>query len=107
MAFAKLPGQPPPFDAGAFGAHAGLTPADTKNFQLWKQWVGGELVYDGTGLRDVVNADAIALNALKADYDQFHTLAAGQIVELFQRVTELESRPAVPFPGSSPPTGGA
>jgi hypothetical protein len=101
MTFAKQPTQPPQFDAGAFAKHAGITDTDIKNFQNWKRWVGGELEYDGTGLRDVVNADATALNALKADYDQFHTLTSGQITQLFERVTALENAPTVPFPGSS------
>jgi hypothetical protein len=107
VTFAKLPTQPPAFDAGALAKHAGITDADVKNFQAWKQWVGGELAYDGTGLRDVVNADAQALNQLKADYDAFHSLSSGQITQLFERVTALEARPQVPFPGSSRPSGGA
>lgn len=92
MSFAKQPTQPPQFDAGAFAKHAGITDADIKNFQAWKQWVGGELAFDGTGLRDVVAADAIALNALKADYDSYHSLSAGQITQLFERLTAAEAK---------------
>ncbi len=102
MSFAKLPTQPPSFDAGAFAKHVGITDADVKNFQSWKRWCGGELEFDGTGLRDVVAANAVGLNAVKANLDQ----ADGQITQLFERVTALEAQPRLPFPGSSPPGGG-
>jgi len=96
MSTAKQPTQPPQFDAGAFAKHAGITPADIANFQKWKQWVGGELAFDGVGLRDVVATNATFLNAVKQNVDQN---GAG-IVSLEERVTVLEARPAVPFPAS-------
>lgn len=101
MSFAKQPIQPPQFDAGAFGAHAGLTPADVKNFQTWKRWVGGELEFDGAdkgSLRDVVAANASALSAVKADLDK----AVAANAALAARVASLEAKPAVPFPGGLP-----
>lgn len=103
MAFAKQPTQPPQFDAGAFAKHAGITDADVKNFQSWKRWVGGEIEQDGVGLRDVVAANAVGLNAVKGTADLHGT----QITQLFERVTALESRPPVPFPASGQLTGGA
>lgn len=105
MGFAKQPTQPPQFDAGAFATHAGITATDIKNFQAWKQWVGGELVYDVIGLRDVVAANATGMSAFKADYDAYKGLSNEQITQLFERVTALEARPQVPFPGSSFLTG--
>ena len=96
MSFAKQPSQPPQFDAGAFAKHAGITAADVKNFQAWKQWVGGELAFDGTGLRDVVAANATALNAVKADLDK-HTNA---LAVLSAQVALLEAKPSAPFPGA-------
>ena len=99
MSFAKIPSQPPQFDAGAFGTHAGLTPADVKNFQSWKRWLNAELEFDGAdkgGLRDVVAANAQGLNAVKADNDR----QDGQITTLFEEVTALKARPPVPFPVS-------
>lgn len=96
MSFAKQPTQAPQFDAGAFAKHAGLTPADTKNLQAWKQWVGAELAFDGSGLRDVVAANALGLNAVKADADALHD----EMTVLAARVAAVEARPAVPFPGS-------
>lgn len=98
MSFAKQPTQPPPFDAGAFGAHAGMTTADIKNWQAWKRWVGGELEQDGVGLRDVVSANALGLNAVKADTDGLQD----DLAALKARVASLESKPSVPFPGSGP-----
>lgn len=97
MGFARLPSQAPQFDAGAFAKHAGITAADIKNFQAFKQWVAAELAFDGTGLRDVVAANALGLNAVKADSDG----NAARIAALAERVATLEARPQTPFPAVS------
>lgn len=104
MSFAKLPGQAPPFDASAmlkfintiaakiyFGAPAKQLPLD---FVAWKRWMEASNEYDGTGLRDVVAANAQALNAVKADLDR----NGSEITVLEAKVAALENRPPNPFP---------
>lgn len=73
---------------------AGL-PKFTSTLSKWKRWVGGEKEYDVTGLRDVVNTNAIYTDAIKKDVD-----ADGQaITDLTKRVQVLEEAPAArPFP---------
>ena len=104
---ALQPGQPP---AGAdFSAlvkkvneiaekTAGVTKLNatiTGKIPAWKRWVGGEEEYDGTGLRDIVNANALNQNAIKANVDS----NSQAILELRADVEALkEAPPARPFP---------
>lgn len=70
--------------------------AFTSKLPLWKRWLGGEKPdYDGTGLRDVVNTNAVFLDQVKGDVD-----ANGQaIAELKADVQVLKEAPAPrPFP---------
>ena len=67
----------------------------TSKLSNWKRWVGGEKEYDVTGLRDVVNTNAIYTDAIKKDVD-----AHGQsIVEMRADIRALQEAPAPrPFP---------
>lgn len=101
MSFAKLPTQAPQFDASALQAFfnnvgiklgvktpGGLVP--------WKRWVEATAEQDGVGLRDVVNANALGLNALKADVDGNYAA----MLNLGERIDALEVAPKNPFPVS-------
>lgn len=111
MSFARQPTQPPDFDAGALiayiqkiGAKTGAgTLLNPSYFPRWKRWLEATGDQDGKGLRDVVAANATALNAVKADSDK----QASQLAALASRVASLEAKPAVPFPGYSQRTAGA
>lgn len=100
MTFAKHVGQAPPFDAKAFGTTAGAAQRALDGFVDWKQWTEGSSEFDGSGLRDVVEANAGALDDLKGDFDQHRTLDNSRHASLAARVAALESQPAVPFPAS-------
>lgn len=68
---------------------------------VFHRWVRGEGEFDGTGLRDVVNANALALDDLKEDLDAHKTLDATRHTALAQRVAALEGQSTnTPFPGS-------
>jgi len=97
------PGQPPSgADMNALivslneaRAKLGLKPLASK-LPNWKRWVGGEKPdYDGTGLRDTVNANALFTNQIKGDLD-----GHGQaIIEMRADIKALqEAPPARPFP---------
>lgn len=77
---------------------AGVAPLSetiTGRIPAWKRWVGGEKEYDGTGLRDVLNADAIMLDGVKSTVDS-HSQA---IIDLRADVKALQEAPAPrPFP---------
>jgi len=75
---------------------AQLSATVTGKIPAWKRWVGGEgPEYDGTGLRDIVNANAINQNAIKANVDA----NSQAILELRADVEALkEAPPARPFP---------
>lgn len=94
MSFSKKPTQPPAFDATS--AIKGLNAA-WQRFPEWKRWLEATGDQDGKGLRDVVNANAIALDGVKANVDN-HT---AQIAALTTRIAALEAQPASPFPASS------
>ena len=102
MAFTKKPSAPPPFDAAAFTnalkANSPISPAVATQYIAWKQWVESTNAYDGAakgGLRDVLDADAKAVDALKGDVD-IHSQA---ILEMRADIQELqEAPPAHPFP---------
>lgn len=97
MAYAKHTTDPPPFDAAA-AVKGGA--AAWQKFPEWKRWVEATATQDGRGLKDVIEANAIAVDKLKVDLDQtkeagaqlFQTVSA-----LAQRVSSLETTP--PFPG--------
>lgn len=110
MAFSKKPTQPPPFDTPAFlrrlrdiTAAADLGPFSVFN-QEWMtnfhRWIRSEGDYDGIGLRDVVNANAYALDALKEDFDGHRVMDDARHAALVQRVAALEGQQSAPFPGS-------
>jgi hypothetical protein len=67
----------------------------TGKIPAWKRYVGSEAEYDTKGLRDVVNGNALFLDAVKGDTD-----AHGQaIIELRADVQVLKEAPAArPFP---------
>jgi hypothetical protein len=76
MAYTKKPSGPPVFDAAAFTkaltTGAKISAATAAQYIAWKQWVESTNAYDGAdkgGLRDVLNADALAIDALKANVD--------------------------------------
>ena len=110
-AFTKKPTQPPDFDSKGFlkrlrevTAKTGLGPfpvfADGGLDRLHR-WLGSTVEFDGAGLRDVVNANAIAVDDLKKDFDTHRTSDNARHVALDQRLDALEARPNVPFPGGS------
>ena len=105
MASAK-PTQPPTgadFSAlvkkvNALAVKAGIDPLNqliTGRIPAWKRWVGGETEFDGNGLRDVVNSNAIMLDGVKRDGD----VNSQAILELRADVQALKEAPAAhPFP---------
>lgn len=101
MSFAKLPTQAPQFDAGALQTL--LANLAVKNglkipagFVSWKRWVEATSEQDGVGLRDVVNANALGLNAVKKDVDNLAVVTVNQEA----RIAALEAAPKNPFPAS-------
>jgi hypothetical protein len=74
---------------------AKLNATITGKIPAWKRYVGSEVEYDTKGLRDVVNANAFFLDAVKDDVD-----AHGQaIIEMRADIRALqEAPPARPFP---------
>lgn len=67
----------------------------TGKIPAWKRWVGGEKEYDGIGVRDVVNSNAIMLDGVKSTVDT-HSQA---ILDLRADVQALMEAPAPrPFP---------
>lgn len=80
--------------AGKAGV-AKLNTTITGKIPAWKRWVGGEDEYDGTGLRDVVNANALFQDQMKAAIDA----QAQSIIDLRADVQVLKEAPAPrPFP---------
>jgi hypothetical protein len=100
MRYAKHIGQAPPLDARAFATTAGASAKTIEQFVNHKQWVEGSSEFDGSGLRDVVEANAGALDDLKGDFDQHRTMDNSRHSALAARVAALESQPSVPFPAS-------
>jgi hypothetical protein len=81
--------------AGKVGV-AKLSTTITGKIPAWKRWVGGEKPdYDGKGLRDVVNANAIYTDQIKFTVD-----AQGQSInEMRAEIRALQEAPAArPFP---------
>lgn len=66
----------------------------------WKRWVGGEAEFDGEGLRDVVNTNAIFVDAVKGDLDDHRSADLARHQTINQRLAALEAAVAnPPFPG--------
>lgn len=80
--------------AGKVGV-AKLSDTVVGKIPAWKRWVGGESEYDTTGLRDVVNSNAIMLDGVKSSTDA----NSQAIIELRADVQALKEAPAArPFP---------
>ena len=66
------------------------------------RWVGGTAEFDGTGLRDTVNANALMLDEVKEDLDQHRTADNARHAIVRQDITEIRAALealSVPFPG--------
>lgn len=104
------PGQPPAADLSVLvkrvdelSKQAGLgpIPIGATKLPLWKRWIGAEKPeYDGKGLRDVVNANALYLDQVKDDIDTHKALDTDRHQALAARVSALEAQSQPPFPGS-------
>lgn len=106
----KKPTQPPPFDASqtwkVFNAELKKDDGSSyqvfqeKSFPTWKQWVESTGAYDGAGLRDVVNANAIYLDSVKDQVDTHITNDNERHSSIATRLAALEDAVAnPPFPG--------
>jgi len=82
-------------------AKVGL-PAITSKMPDWKRWVGGEAPdHDGTGLRDVVMANAVYLDAVKRDLDDARENNGVAHNSFNTRLAALEAQQTnAPFPES-------
>jgi hypothetical protein len=103
------PTQPPAFDASA---HEKVLDTELKKddgssyavfqdkaFPRWKRWVDGAAEYDGTGLRYVVNANALYLDEVKNGLDAHKDADATRHQTVNQRLAALEAQAASPpFP---------
>ena len=109
MASAK-PSQPPAFDASTHERvlYDEIRKADGSGYQVfldkalakWKRWVGGEDEFDGKGLRDVVQSNAVYLDAVKNDLDNFRENTGVAQNSTNSRLAMLEEAVAnPPFPG--------
>lgn len=105
------PTQPPDLDTKAIVrrlrelfAKVGLGPFqafDDKYLPAFHRWIRSEGEFDGKGLRDVVNANAIYLDDVKNDLDAHKTTDNARHTALAQRVSALEGQNTnTPFPGS-------
>jgi hypothetical protein len=72
----------------------------TSKLPNWKRWVGGEAEYDVSGLRDVVNSNAITLDDTNAHLLKLDAREANHYADLSTRVAALEAQPRAPFPVS-------
>lgn len=62
-----------------------------KAFPRWKRWVDGTAEYDGSGLRDTVDANAQYLDAVKNDVDALNDREAAHHAAQAARLTALEA----------------
>jgi len=87
----------------ALSQKAGLGPLGMGATRLpaWKRWIGGEKPeYDGSGLRDVVQTNAIYLDAVKGDLDNFKDNNGTAHASFNTRLLALEAQiNNPPFPG--------
>jgi hypothetical protein len=102
--FTKKPKNAPTFNAAAFTAKlaAGekISPALAAQFIAWKQWVESTNAYasaDAGGLRAVLKADALAVDALKANVDVHGDRLNNQAARLDAVEAQLAAQPR-PFP---------
>ena len=105
------PGQPPSADMSVLvkrvdelSQKAGLGPVSpgAQKLPVWKRWVGGEKPeFDGTGLRDVVQTNAVFLDAVKRDLDDFRENIGVALNSVDRRLDALEAASVTTtFPGS-------
>ena len=106
------PSQPPAFDATA---HERVLDEELKKddgssylvfqdkaFPRWKRWVDGTAEFDGTGLRDVVLANALYADQVKDDLDTHKEADNVRHASIAQRLAALEAAGnSGPFPGGS------
>lgn len=109
--FSKKPTQPPSgadFSAlvkkvNELAVKAGVPPLSaliSGKIPAWKRWVGGEAEFDVIGVRDVVNANALALDNLKDNLDTFKQNSAEVNITQNQRLAAIEAQLSqTPFPG--------
>lgn len=107
----QKPTQPPQMDTKAFvkrlrevAEKIGIGPFAQFNdtyLPTFHRWIRSEGEFDGKGLRDVVNANAIFLDDIKEDLDAHKTLDNARHTSLAQRVAALEGQNTrAPFPAS-------
>jgi len=95
------PGQPPAFDATA---HENVLNAELKKddgssyavfqdkaFPRWKRWVDGTAEFDAIGLRDVVNANAIHLDAVEGNLNAHKDADNDRHAAIATRLAALEA----------------
>ena len=109
---ASQPTQPPTFDESTFAKrlYERVLTATTQQpyavfkpeyFPKWARWIAGKGEYDGSGLRDVVNINAIFLNSVKEHLDRVDDREAAHHAAQSARITALEAAATTdPFPGS-------
>ena len=109
----QKPTQPPPFDAATFVKvlDGELKKDDGSSYAVFQdnsyprytRWLNGTAEFDGTGLRDVVAANAVYLDDVKNDLDQHRTADNARHAVVRQDITELraavEALSGGPFPG--------
>lgn len=112
MASAK-PTQAPAFDASTTWKvlddelkkddGSGYAVFQDKSFPRWKRWVDGTAEFDGSGLRDTVDANAQYLDEVKNDLDKHRDADNARHTVLRQDLTtlraEVEALQSGPFPG--------
>lgn len=107
----QKPTQPPDMDTKVFVkrlrelfAKVGLgpfQPFEAEYLPKFHRWIRSEGEFDGKGLRDTVNANAIYLDDVKDDLDAHKTLDNTRHTALAQRVAALEGQNTnTPFPAS-------
>lgn len=81
--------------AKAFPTSSGTQrPVYGEPFPKFLRWLRGDSEFDGTGVKDVVNANAQFTDDIKGDVDEH----AQRLAELESRVAAVEARPSVGFP---------
>jgi predicted transcriptional regulator len=69
-----------------------------RTLTTWKRWVGGEFEFDGVGLRDVVNANAVYLDGVKRDLDDHRENMGVAFNSVDSRLDALEAASTSSFP---------
>jgi hypothetical protein len=106
----QKPTQPPVFDEGTFAKrlYERVLTATTQQpyavfkpdfFPKWARWLSGKGEYDGVGLRDCVNSNALYLDAVKDHLDRLDDREAAHHQAQSQRLSALEEGQSnfVPF----------